>query len=400
MKILNILAQKPHSTGSAVYMKELLRSFHKMGIENAAVAGIDHSDCIQWQEPVEFYPVYFETKDLPYPVPGMSDSMPYPSTVYSTMTAEMQNQFEAAFIKVITKAIEETKPDFILCHHLYFLTTLVREYFPQQKIGAVCHGTDLRQYMKIDLQNDRIRKNLQKMDAVFVLHEAQREKIRELFSVPDEKIHTVGVGYNNHIFYNQHLEKSKAHVQLIYAGRLSEKKGVPCLLKALGRVRTEKPVKLTLAGGYSCEEEYQKIRKLAEPLGDRVEFAGKLTQTQLAERFNQSHIFVLPSFFEGLPLVVVEAMACSLKVITTDLPGVKQWIDSNVQENQIVFVRPPKMKNVDEPEKESEQKFVERLTAAIEQSAAEIEKFQAADTGKISWDSTAERILSVIGGIG
>ena len=41
----------------------------------------------------------------------------------------------------------------------------------------------------------------------------------------------------------------------------------------------------------------------------------------LAEVFRQSDVFALPSFFEGLPLVTMEAMACGCKVVCSQIPG-------------------------------------------------------------------------------
>ena len=64
---------------------------------------------------------------------------------------------------------------------------------------------------------------------------------------------------------------------------------------------------------------------------------------------NQSDVFVLPSFYEGLPLVIIEALACGTYVICTDLPGIRNWIDQNLPDNGVVFVEPPKRVNEDEP---------------------------------------------------
>lgn len=57
-----------------------------------------------------------------------------------------------------------------------------------------------------------------------------------------------------------------------------------------------------------------------------VEFLGKLPQPELAKEYQRSDIFVLPSFFDGLPLTVIEAIACGDKVVVTDLPGIQDWL--------------------------------------------------------------------------
>ena len=77
-------------------------------------------------------------------------------------------------------------------------------------------------------------------------------------------------------------------------------------------------ISLELAGGAGDEGEYQEIRELAEKCPFAVTFAGKITQQELAKKMNQSDVFVLPSFYEGLPLVIIEALACGTYVICTD----------------------------------------------------------------------------------
>ena len=125
MKILTISAQKPDSTGSGIYLSELVKSFRSMGIENAVLCGIDKNDHPVWEEDVRFYPVRFQTEELPFPVVGMSDLMPYESTRYKDMEPWMQERFEEVFTEKVRQTVQEFAPDFILCHHLYFLTAVI-----------------------------------------------------------------------------------------------------------------------------------------------------------------------------------------------------------------------------------------------------------------------------------
>ena len=123
MKILSITAQKPDSTGSGVYLSELVKGFAVQGHQQAVIAGVYEDDDIAFPGDVAFYPVFFNTQSLPFPIAGMSDEMPYESTVYAQMTEEMIVQFKTAFGKRIKEAVREFSPDLILCHHLYFQAT-------------------------------------------------------------------------------------------------------------------------------------------------------------------------------------------------------------------------------------------------------------------------------------
>ena len=125
MRILSVTAQKPDSTGSGVYLSELVKNFEVLGYEQAVVAGVYREDEIHLPEDVKFYPLYFKSDELPFAIAGMSDEMPYESTVYGQMTEEMVQIFENAFVKRIRSAVDDFKPDIIVCHHLYLVTSLV-----------------------------------------------------------------------------------------------------------------------------------------------------------------------------------------------------------------------------------------------------------------------------------
>lgn len=77
MRILNISAQKPDSTGSGVYLAEMVRCELSAGHAAAVVAGVDASDEPTLPESAEPYFVRFNTEALPFNVCGMSDVMPY-----------------------------------------------------------------------------------------------------------------------------------------------------------------------------------------------------------------------------------------------------------------------------------------------------------------------------------
>jgi len=177
MKILSIITQKPSSTGSGIYLTEILKSYQHLGEEQAVICGVTREDKLPDIPSVDFFPVYYESEELPYPVLGMSDEMPYKSTRYKDLTKEMLEQFERAFSKKLEEVLSVFSPDLILCHHLYLLTALVRERCPQIPIFAFCHNTDLRQMEKHDLEKDRIIRNIQKLDKIFTMYYQVKDNI-------------------------------------------------------------------------------------------------------------------------------------------------------------------------------------------------------------------------------
>lgn len=196
MRILSITAQKPDSTGSGVYLTELVKGFQKLGHTQAVIAGVTKEDVVCLPEGVRFYPVYYKTEGLPFPVCGMSDEMPYESTRSCDMSEEMTRQFQNIFAQKVKEAVEEFKPDVILCHHLYYLTALVRELCPDIKVCGISHGSDLRQIQKNPWRREYIKQNICKLDQVFALHQEQKEMISDIYGCQREKIEVIGTGYN------------------------------------------------------------------------------------------------------------------------------------------------------------------------------------------------------------
>jgi glycosyltransferase involved in cell wall biosynthesis len=104
-------------------------------------------------------------------------------------------------------------------------------------------------------------------------------------------------------------------------------------------------------------------------------------------------VFVLPSFYEGLPLVVIEALACGCTVVVTDLPGIRPWLQASLPGAPVLYVKPPRMVDVDTPYEGDLPEFEYDLAAALAQAAAM--PHAAFDTTAVSWDGLCARIRDV-----
>ncbi len=398
MKILSVTAQKPDSTGSGVYLTELVKEFDKMGYQQMVIGGVYESDKIMLPEGVEFAPVYFRSEELPFPITGMSDEMPYDSTRYSDMTEDMTEQFIQAFRKVVKRVVNEFQPDLVICHHLYFLGAMIRELYPELCICGVCHGSDLRQVKKNPWQREYIIQQVCKFNKLFALHKEQKEQIVDFYGCDESLVYVIGTGYNSDVFF-RHEEVKAARTdemqRFIFAGKLSEKKGVKSLLRATHYLKEPEKTEIVLAGGYATEKELNEIKALADAAPCKITFLGRIPQPVLAEELNKSDVFVLPSFFEGLPLVNIEAMACGLRVVCTDLPGIQPWMNTYIPDNGVVFVTPPRMENEDDALAEDlpgfEKALAEAMELAYEREAVPVEKIE-----DVSWKGLAHRLIDGI----
>lgn len=397
MRVLSVTAQKVDSTGSGVYLTELVRGFAKAGHQQAVICGTTWQDSICLPEGVAVYPVYYNTEELPFPICGMSDEMPYESTRYCDLTDEMTQQLFAAFRRTVWEAVESFHPDVILCHHLYFLTSLVRQMYPDIPVYGQCHGSDLRQFKKNFWQHALIYSEISRLDGIFALHEEQKQMICQMYGVPEERVTVMGTGYNSDVFHIREDIKANADpekIRLIFAGKISEKKGVISLMRALQYLQQPDRYTVYLAGSAGNAGEFEKIRHLGQVAPCYVEFLGRLDHQRLAEELNASDIFVLPSFYEGLPLVLIEAMACGLRAICTDLPGIKPWLNRAIPRNGVLFVKPPEMHNEDEPVEESLPAFEKRLAAAIQTVMFNPEADQER-VRSVSWDALCQKMCAI-----
>jgi glycosyltransferase involved in cell wall biosynthesis len=112
------------------------------------------------------------------------------------------------------------------------------------------------------------------------------------------------------------MRESAAPPRLLFLGWLEREKGILELLEACAAIRGRAAFHLTIAGGGHAEAEARLFVKTNQ-LSPFVDFAGWVRGEELNRLFAQSDVLVLPSWAEGFPMAVVEAMAAGLAVLTT-----------------------------------------------------------------------------------
>jgi len=401
LKILHLLSQRPDSTGSGFYIQAMLREAKAKNHDNYLIAGIqsDQAPVLKCISKQNCSYVRFGGDDISYRIVGMSDVMPYQSKRFCDLTKDDLFEYENCFEKKIKNVVKRFKPDIIHTNHLWILSSLARRIFPDLPIVTTCHGSDLRQFQKCSHLQKKVLTGCSKLDAVMALHEAQKKEIERLYNFPSDRIYVVGAGYNE-LLFSQSLKPEPRPIQLVYAGKLSRAKGVPWLLRSLSNI--DYPSwQLHLVGGGSGEEKKECLN-LAQNLGGRVQTYGAIPQQQLAKIMKQSHIFILPSFYEGLPLVVLEAFASGCRVIATDLPGIIEIFRNIKNTNYIRLVKTPRLHSIDSPlpedekvfEKNLENALKEQMSAAINQPMIDLSPLNE-EIAFFSWKSVFERVEKV-----
>src|SRR6056297_2561368 len=145
------------------------------------------------------------------------------------------------------------------------------------------------------------------------------------FSDPQHwaKLHIVHCGVDP-VRYDGPAPEVPGH--LLFVGRLASVKGVPVLLEALQGLIAEYPdLRLTLVGD---GPERAALEARAQGLGEHVNFVGYKSQDEVAALLREATLLVLPSFAEGLPVVLLEALAARVPVVTTRIAGVAELVEN------------------------------------------------------------------------
>jgi len=237
----------------------------------------------------------------------------------------------------IRRILEQTEAQLL---HIYFghiavhLLPLILHW--KQPTVVSFHGADVLVDLDKPHYHAATREMLAAARLVLVRSQSLARAV-EALGCPAEKIrvHRTGIPLAEMAFQKR-LWPNDGAWKFLQAGRLIEKKGLQTSLRAFAVFQAlNRGAELTIAGEGPMRSELQGlVRELG--VGDRVRFVGFLSQTQLRERFYQSHIFLHPSELgadgnqEGVPNAMLEAMASGLPVFATHHGGIPEAIDSGV----------------------------------------------------------------------
>jgi starch synthase len=161
-------------------------------------------------------------------------------------------------------------------------------------------------------------------DAITVPSQVARLSFLKM-GVAAEKVHVIPYGVRLDQFFRTEDPPADSF-EVLFAGQVSLRKGIPYLLEALARVRHPRK-RLTIVGTVQDD-----LRPLLATLPQKdVTYTGNIPRAELAERMGRSHVLVLPSVEEGLALVQGQALACGLPVIATTATGAQDLFTDGVE---------------------------------------------------------------------
>lgn len=402
-RVLHVLSQRPSLTGSGVTLDAVVRHAAVAGWEQQVIVGTPADDPTPAVGDLPTDRVDALTfageggsarGDLTFPLPGMSDVMPYRSTRFSQLTSDQLTHYRAAWQQKVQTVVARFAPDVIHAHHAWLLSSWLQGCTAGVPVVTHTHGTALRQRQLSPALATEVEAGFGAHSRLVVLHEEHARQYSSWLGLESSQVRVVGAGYADETFSCQG-RSADAVPTVVYAGKLSHAKGLPWLLdaiEALGK-KSSALVFHVAGGGEGAESDELRARMAA--LAPLVEYHGRLAPADLAALLRRAWLFVLPSFYEGLPLVLVEALASGCRVVSTELPGVVSGLQPHV-EHDLELVELPRLYSVDQPVDADLPAFVVRLAAAVERG---LESGPLVRPGihldPFTWRAVFERIAAV-----
>ncbi|HEX2569219.1 MAG TPA: glycosyltransferase family 4 protein [Polyangia bacterium] len=246
------------------------------------------------------------------------------------------------------------------------------------------HGTDINYVAKLPGPSARLRRVLPEARRVVAVSRPLAEEVIRL-GVPEGRVVVVRNGIDNTLF--RPLDRAEARARLglapegkwlVYVGRLERTKGTLDLLEAFARLAPRRrDLSLALVGNGSAREE---CAALAARVGAQVRLLGGRPLAEVPLWLGASELLVLPSWNEGTPNVLLEALACGRPVVATRVGGIPDLV-TDPSLGELVPARDPA----------ALAQALERVADGVYDGAA-----IAARGARGSWDESAAHLLTVL----
>lgn len=190
------------------------------------------------------------------------------------------------------------------------------------KVIVHVHGACFNKFYESlsDKKQKYVGKTLNKSEKIIVLSKSWKEFFKNI--IPEDKIEIL---YNSVPLQEKKKEQNakKEELTALFLGRIGERKGVYDLLEVANKIEN---LKIIIAG----DGETQKAQNIVKENNlKNVTILDWINEEQKAEYLKNADMYILPSYDEGLPMSVLEAMSYSLPVITTNVGGIPELVEDN-----------------------------------------------------------------------
>ncbi len=228
------------------------------------------------------------------------------------------------------KLIKKFKPD-IIQSFLYFDNILARIFGKLAKVPIIISGQRNFEPYRSKMRNFWEKSTINLADLTISNSQAGKEILISREKVTEDKVKVIYNGIDSKEIDNSsnkdldiNIDKKNNHV-LGFIGRLNKQKGLKYLIKALAKLK-QKNINLIIIGEGPEKDNLKKLSKELE-IEDNIYFVGH--RNKAWQYLNNFDLFILPSLWEGMPNVVLEAMAKKLPIIATKVGGTPELIKNN-----------------------------------------------------------------------
>lgn len=124
-------------------------------------------------------------------------------------------------------------------------------------------------------------------------------------------------------------ESKCGSLDLVFIGMINRDKGIIELLKAVEKIGNDFKVHLDVCGTVTDRSVEEEFNSLISRLSDKVTVHGYVDTGKKAELLCKADVLILPSYHEGFPLVIPEALSCGCAIIATPVGAIPEVLDGN-----------------------------------------------------------------------
>jgi teichuronic acid biosynthesis glycosyltransferase TuaC len=193
------------------------------------------------------------------------------------------------------------------------------------------HGSDLTVYPSRDrltfLASKRV---MDEATEIIFVSQYLADFAMSRFAIDPRKVRVIGNGFDPKVFHQGELPHDTS-LRFLYVGDLKREKGLLDLVQAIQEFRTNEPelfkrADFTLVGEGGDRASVEAAIASAH-LKESVHLLGGVPHKEVADHMRASDLLVLPSWSEGLPTVIPEALACGLPIIATTVGGIPEIVN-------------------------------------------------------------------------
>ena len=235
------------------------------------------------------------------------------------------------------------------------------------------------------------KKQCARADIIFTPSENTKRDITDYYHIPPEKIQITS-GAISDIFDNPVIDKEKLKQKynlpnrfILFLGTVEPRKNIIGLIEAFEKCYSLLPNSYTLViagSGRGWKNKQIYARALASPLRDKIEFIGYVEAKEKPALYSLAELFVYPSFYEGFGFPVLEAMACSVPVITSNRSSLPE-----ITGQAAYLINPNRPQEITEA-------IIKMLTD--EKLREHFKKLGLEQIKKFSWETAAKQWLELI----